>query len=102
MNVQWSELSPGMQLAVAVLAVIQATLWLVALVSWARTPPERMTLPRLAWLAVILVVNIIGPIAWFVAGRQAAPVHQAPPTQDWGNKQQRAVDTLFGERTGEK
>jgi hypothetical protein len=29
-------------------------------------------LPRLAWVLVILFIPLIGPIAWFVAGRTAA------------------------------
>jgi phospholipase D-like protein len=32
-------------------------------------------LPRVAWVFIILLFSPIGPIAWFVAGRPARPVH---------------------------
>lgn len=92
----WNQLSPTMQTVVLVVGAVQVLLWIVALISWARTPAERMSLPRVAWLLIILLANGIGPIAWFVAGRRPSPVTQSAPVQEWASQQQRAVDTLYG------
>lgn len=94
----WNQLSPTMQQVVLVVGGIQVLLWIVALISWARTPSERMSLPRVAWLLIILLANGIGPIAWFVGGRRASAVTQSAPVQEWASQQQRAVDTLYGKK----
>jgi len=52
---------------VGVLVVIAATI--AALVECAQTREPR-ALPRWTWLLVILLLPAIGPIAWFVFGRQ--------------------------------
>ncbi|MEL4504244.1 PLD nuclease N-terminal domain-containing protein [Luteococcus sp. H138] len=92
----WNQLSPTMQTVVLVLGGIQVALWLIALIWWARTPAERMSLPRVAWLLIILFANGIGPIAWFIGGRRPNAVTQTAPVQEWASQQQRAVDTLYG------
>ena len=50
-----------------ILVVIAATI--AAVVECAQTPAPR-TLPRWTWLLVIVVLPVIGPLAWFVAGRE--------------------------------
>jgi len=97
----WNELSPTLQWAVLGLGAAQVLLALCALASWARTPAERMSLPRLAWALVILLVNGIGPIAWFVAGRRPAPPEEAttgpgPQAPGHGERQRHAVEVLYG------
>lgn len=102
MNVEWNQLSPTMQGVLIAVCAISFVLWLIALVWWYRTPAERMTLPKVAWLLVILFANGIGPIAWFVAGRKPAPVDIPPVVHDWANDQQRAVDALYGRKQGQR
>ncbi|MDQ1626805.1 MAG: hypothetical protein QOI54_549 [Actinomycetota bacterium] len=42
-----------------------------ALVDCLQTPTDEVrTLPRIAWLAVIVVFVFVGPIAWLLAGRE--------------------------------
>lgn len=96
MKVHWHELSPTMQALLMGLVVVQLLLWLVCLVWWARTPAGRMTLPKPAWLLVILMVNGIGPLAWIVAGRRPAPVDDHLPATHTDARQ--AVDTLYGQQ----
>jgi hypothetical protein len=50
------------------LFILQLILLIVALVDLARRPTTRG--PKWAWVLVILFVNIIGPIIYFVLGRQ--------------------------------
>lgn len=54
---------------VAPLIVLQLVLMITALVSCAKQ--EKLNGPKWLWICIILFVNIIGPIAYFVAGRRA-------------------------------
>lgn len=96
MNVDWNALSPTMQAVLIGVVAVQLLLWLVCLVWWARTPAERMSLPKVAWLLIILIANGIGPLAWIIAGRRPTPVTESPAVQQWANEQQHAVDVLYG------
>lgn len=61
-------------IALGLLVVISLGLLIAAEYTIFTTPIERLTLPRWAW-ALISLVQFIGPIAFFVAGRR-------PPTVD--------------------
>lgn len=50
------------------LLFIQLILIVVALIDWIRT--EKTNGPKWLWLLIILFVNIIGPILYFVIGRR--------------------------------
>ena len=60
---------------VAVIALILVTaLEIYALIDCARTPEQQMrSLPKWAWLVIIIFVPGIGAIAWIVAGRPQGP-----------------------------
>lgn len=50
------------------LIALGAVVW--ALIECLQTPSEQVRgLPKLAWVAVILVLPLAGAIAWFLAGR---------------------------------
>ena len=51
---------------IAVLVILACTI--AALAECVQTPSPRL-LPRWTWLLVILLLPIIGPVAWFLAGR---------------------------------
>lgn len=51
------------------LLVIQFTLAIIAIVSIVRSDSTR-GLPKWAWIVIVLVVNTIGPIAYFIFGRE--------------------------------
>ncbi|MFG6117053.1 PLD nuclease N-terminal domain-containing protein [Halobacillus sp. MO56] len=53
---------------VAPLLVIQLILQVVALIDWFRI--EHTNGPKIMWLFIILLLNMIGPILYFVIGRR--------------------------------
>ncbi|MDF2630823.1 MAG: hypothetical protein K0R39_4654 [Symbiobacteriaceae bacterium] len=55
---------------IAPLLVIQLILIVVALVDLIRREPERVKGSKWIWAPVIIVLSILGPIIYFVAGRQ--------------------------------
>ena len=44
------------------------------------TTPEAQVrnLPKLLWLALVLLIPIVGPVAWLVAGRPQGPARSLP------------------------
>jgi len=56
-------------LLIAPLAILQLGLMVFALADWARRPQTRY-LNRWAWLVIIVVFSIIGPVAYFLLGRE--------------------------------
>jgi hypothetical protein len=58
-----------MWLLIAPLAILQLGLMIFALVDWARRPQTRY-LDRRVWLAIIVILSIIGPVAYFFLGRE--------------------------------
>lgn len=55
---------------IAPLVLIQVILAVLALVDLFRREPARVRGPRWLWLAVIVLTGIIGPVAYFGAGRR--------------------------------
>jgi len=51
------------------LAIVQVGLMVLALVDWARRPRTRY-LNRWVWLAIIVILNTLGPLAYFFLGRE--------------------------------
>jgi hypothetical protein len=51
------------------LAILQLGLMAFALTDWVRRPRTRY-LNRWVWLAIIVVVNTLGPVAYFFLGRE--------------------------------
>ena len=66
----WSEMSPGRRVLVVVMGVVQMALAATAWRDLARRPASEVNGKKGVW-AVIIAVNWIGPIAYFVKGRQA-------------------------------
>jgi hypothetical protein len=56
-----------MWLLIAPLAILQLGLMIFALVDWMRRPRTRY-LDRRVWLAIIVILSIIGPVAYFFLG----------------------------------
>lgn len=77
----WSDLSTGQQMALAGAAAVQIGLAVVAWTDLARRPAEQVHGPKLAWAAVI-AVNFVGPISYFVWGREpGVPEGSLPATE---------------------
>lgn len=62
-----SELKEFLPLLIPVL-IIQLILIVVALLDWSKRETTRG--PKWAWLLIILFVNLIGPILYFVVARE--------------------------------
>lgn len=63
-------LSRELALALLPLALLELILLVVALVDLVRREQSRVNGPKLVWGIVIVVINIIGPIAYFLFGRK--------------------------------
>ena len=56
----------------AVLVVLAVGLTVYALIDCARTEPHQVrALPKPIWVLVVLLLPVLGPLAWLVAGRGA-------------------------------
>jgi uncharacterized membrane protein YhaH (DUF805 family) len=82
---------------VIVLVVIELGLLIASWTVLFRTPSERLTLPKWAW-ALLCLVQLVGPIAFFAAGRKSVQVADAAPQPDSSTATARVVDDLYGDR----
>ncbi|MEU7340211.1 PLD nuclease N-terminal domain-containing protein [Streptomyces sp. NPDC007074] len=61
--------------------MLVAALYAVALVDCIRTPAARMRLlPKVGWLAVLVLFPVLGAIGWRNLGKRSAPVKGRPST----------------------
>jgi hypothetical protein len=74
----WNDLSPREQTGVLVVGSVQLALAATAWTDLARRQAALVNGPKLLW-AVIIGVNFIGPIAYFVGGRRKAPAATPVP-----------------------
>jgi hypothetical protein len=91
------ELSPLEIILLTVLGVAELGLLVAAWIVLFRTPSARLTLPKWAW-ALICLVEFVGPIAFFAAGRKPQQVVDAAPRVDGDSTTKRALDDLYGDR----
>ena len=100
MNPQLTDFPVGVVVVVVVLGIIQLTLDVVALVDLYRRPVDRVALGnKWVWVAIILLVNVLGAIIYLAAGRKpapAGPVQLAPPSTA---RTEGIADSLYGRRT---
>jgi hypothetical protein len=66
---QWDSLSPPKQVGTMVLASVQVSLAVSAWADLAARPASQVNGKKGIW-AVIIAVNFIGPIAYFLGGRR--------------------------------
>jgi len=64
---------PAYDISWAVVAVASLVLIVIAIVSLGRKASQLSPLLALAWAALILVVPVLGPVAWLAIGRRTAP-----------------------------
>jgi hypothetical protein len=85
-------------IGLGVLFVVQLSLQIIAVVDAVRRPAEGLTLPKWAWIAIIVLGEILGPIIYFVAGRKPAAATDVRPSQPTAARAADAADLLYGER----
>jgi len=105
MNADLSDLPTAALVAFGVLALAQVVLDVVALVDLVRRPVERVTgANKWLWVAVILLVNVLGAILYLAVGRRGAPVVEAPPASGEAGASlpgaTSVADALYGPRPG--
>jgi hypothetical protein len=66
---KWSELSDSQRAALATAAVAELSLKIAALIDIKRRPAELIRGPKALWRAA-MVVNLLGPLSYFVFGRK--------------------------------
>ena len=84
--------------ALGVLIVVQLSLQVIAVVDVVKQRAERLTLPKWAWVAIIVLGEILGPIIYFVAGRRPATLVEAAPRRPAASRAENAADALYGSR----
>ena len=65
----WSDVSPAQKTRAVIGAVIQLALAAAAWTDLAKRPADEVNGPKPMWAGIILV-NVIGPLAYFVFGRR--------------------------------
>lgn len=85
---------PAVLVALVVIAIIEVGLMLWGVIDWARRPAEQIRGNRFLWLALILLVNIVGPIVYLTVGR--APAQATDGAAGQVGDRTSAVDSLYG------
>lgn len=66
---RWKDLTKGQKIAVGVVGAAQVTLTAAAYRDLLRRPAEQVNGTKIAW-GLALLVNWVGPIAYFLDGRK--------------------------------
>jgi NADH:ubiquinone oxidoreductase subunit 6 (subunit J) len=85
---------------VGVVGVAVFTLDVAALVDLYRRPVARVALGnKWVWVAIVVLINLVGSILYFAVGRKPAPPAEetAPPLSQRGNAES-VADALYGSR----
>lgn len=101
-NVDLATLPVAVWVILGVVLIAELALLVVAVVDLVRRPRERVTFGnKWVWAAIIVLVNLIGPILYLAIGRQPAPATaaQQQPTAPAERTTMSAVaDALYGKR----
>ena len=69
MAVKWSELSQRQRAIIGAAAAAELSLKVAALIDIKRRPADRIRGPKRVW-RMAMVVNLLGPVSYFVFGRR--------------------------------
>ena len=99
MNVQTASLPTGFVVVLVVVGLVQLTLDVVALVDLVRRPVDRVVLGnKWVWVAIILLVNLLGAILDLAVGRKPAPAADVPSPGPASMRPGTIADSLYGPR----
>lgn len=87
-----------MLVAGGLLAVVQLSIEIWALVDMLRRPADQLNLGGRKWLwaIIILFINLIGAIIYFAAGRKPAAAVETAPPAPVAERAEAAVEALYG------
>ena len=95
---QWNDLTRCQQTAVVASAVVQLTLLTAAQIDIARRSKDQIRGAKLLW-RILVLVNFIGPIAYFAIGRRRSaaepaeePAVAVEPTEEEAQPEAEATD----------
>ncbi len=93
-------MSPGLLVGLGVLVVVELVLLISALVSIARRPAESLNGPKWLWVVLVLFVNTVGPIIYFLVARKPVQVDiPVSPRDDQAARSESVADVLYGDTT---
>lgn len=97
-SIPLSDIPGWLWVVLGLATVVQLTLEISALVVMLRTPDERLVFgKKWPWVLIILLVNFVGALVFFVAGRTVAPaVEPAAGPAEASDRAARAADVLYG------
>lgn len=99
-HVNLSSLPAGVLVVLGIVALAEVALDVIAIIDLVRRPRERVTFGnKWVWVAIILLVNLVGAILYLAIGRKpaaAAPPVSAPPASSAANAS--IADELYGAR----
>lgn len=90
---------PAWMVAVlAVVALAEVVLDVVALIDLYRRPIDRVALGnKWAWVAIIILVNLLGAILYFIVGRRPAPTDETAAPAVSAERRGSIADALYGD-----
>lgn len=102
MNADLSSLPVAVVVVLAMLVVVQLALDVVALVDLYRRPAAQVVAGnKWIWLAVILLVNVLGALLYLLVGRKATvPAPDVAPSATRPAPTETIADALYGPRPG--
>jgi len=99
MNPSLADLPTGVLVVLVVAGILQLTLDAIALIDLYRRPADRVALGnKWVWVAIILLVNILGAILYLVVGRRPAPVADVVQQSSSASRTASIADSLYGRR----
>ena len=98
----FESMSTGLLVAIGALAVLELVLMVTALVSVLRRSQDELNGPKWLWILVVIFVNMIGPIVYFILGRKPEQVDVAVAQgEDRSEAVQSVADVLYGDAPSE-
>lgn len=95
-NLDLSSVPLAVLVVLGIVLVAEIALDIVALVDLYRRPVARVTLGnKWVWVAVIVLINLIGAILYFAIGRKPAPPREEPATKP-ARSAAEIADALYG------
>lgn len=77
--------------------VIELVLDVIALIDLVRRPISRVALGnKWAWVAIIVLVNLLGAILYLIVGRRPAPPNELTPPDVSTESRTRIAEALYG------